>query len=92
MKGAKNVIINHPIVVLTVLLSVFSIFCAVKSGLAVVAAPIILLSGMLFFLDKRQKVKLVTSQNLYEGLLSANEIAQSFALATESRKEKADPA
>ena len=80
----KNVITDYPIIILVVFLSVFSIFCAVKSGLVVVAAPILLLTGLLFFIDKRQKVKLVTSQNLYEGLLSANDIAQSFALATES--------
>jgi len=78
------VITDYPIVILAIFLSVFSIFCAVKSNLTIVAAPILLLTGLLFFIDKRQKVKLVTSQNLYEGLLSANETAQSFALATES--------
>ena len=83
-RRVKNVITDYPIVILAILLSVFSIFCAVKLGLAVVAAPVLLLTSLLFFIDKRQKVKLVTSQNLYEGLLSANEVAQSFALATES--------
>ena len=86
-RQVKNVITDYPIVILAVLLSifsVFSVFCTVKSGLAIVAAPVLLLTGLLFFIDKRQKVKLVTSQNLYEGLLSANEVAQSFALATES--------
>ena len=83
-RRAKNLITDYPIVFLAVLLSVFSIFSAVKSGLAVVAALVLLLTGLLFFIDKRQRVKLVISQNLYEGLLSANEIAQSFALATES--------
>lgn len=80
----KNVITDYPIVILAVILSIFSIFCAVKSGLAVVAAPVLLLTSLLFLIDKRQKVKLVASQSRYEGLLSANEIAQSFALATES--------
>jgi len=80
------VITDYPVVVLAVLLSVFSIFCAVKSGLAVVAAPILLLTSLLFFIDKQQKVKLVTSQNLYEGLLSANEVAQSFAITTETEE------
>ena len=81
---AKNVITDYPIIILAVLLSVFFIFSAVKSGLAVIVAPVLLLAGLFFFIDKRQKIKLVTSRNLYEGLLSANEIAQSFALATES--------
>ncbi|MFH2067995.1 MAG: sensor domain-containing diguanylate cyclase [Candidatus Omnitrophota bacterium] len=83
-RRVKNVIIDYPIIILSIVLSIFSIFYALKSGLAIVAAPIILLTGLLFFIDKQQKIKLVNSQNLYEGLLSANEVAQSFALATES--------
>ncbi|MCX5642237.1 MAG: sensor domain-containing diguanylate cyclase [Candidatus Omnitrophica bacterium] len=83
-RQAKNIITNYPIVALTLILSVSSVFCAVKAGLAVVAALVVFLAGLLFFIDKRQKGKLVTSQKLYDGLLSANEVAQSFALATES--------
>jgi len=83
-RRVKNVITDYPIVILAVILSIFSIFCAVKSGLAVMAAPILLLTGLLFLTDKRQKVKFLASQSRYEGLLSANEIAQSFAFATES--------
>ncbi|MBU2495111.1 MAG: sensor domain-containing diguanylate cyclase [Candidatus Omnitrophota bacterium] len=82
----KNVITDYPVVILVATLSLFSIFCAVKSGLAIMAVPVLLLTSLLFFIDKRQKVKLVISQNLYRGLLSANEVAQSFAIATETEE------
>ncbi len=83
-RGANNIIADYPVVILSVLLSAFSVFFALKAGLALVAAPIFFLTGLLFLLDKRQKAKLVISRNLYERLLTANEIAQSFALANES--------
>ncbi|MFA5393427.1 MAG: sensor domain-containing diguanylate cyclase [Candidatus Ratteibacteria bacterium] len=83
-RRVKNVITDYPVAILAVLLSVFSLFSAVKSGLLVFAFLVCLLSALLFFIDREQKRKLMESQNLYAGLISANEVAQSFALAPES--------